>query len=537
MAPDATTMNRRKLLKLAAATGVVVACTPAATGGASPSVSGSAAPSTAKKPHGNLTIATGVPVDLQANNILAGFTYGAVLFDGLTWSGPKGVLEPRLATAWKVLPDDSSTWEFTLREGVTFSNGEKFTADAVKFTIETTLGKKLRWAGRLATIKSVQAVNDYTVRITTNGPDALLPARMTVYMLPPKQVDTDGLDKYGLNPAGTGSYVADKFTPSQYLSMKYRADSWRVGKIGVADKPLQIEYPQNMTNAATRIAALRAGNVLAAADLPIDELDALQRDGFQITTAKEASPVAYFLISDLDQANPPQNPLHDKLVRQALNYAVNKDEIIQKLFKGYVGDSPGQLVASDGFGYNPNIKAYPYDPEKAKSLLAQAGFPSGFSTKIGVLAGSSTSGETTGQAVAAYLDKVGVKAEIVPMDGAAWIQKWYGGGRAPMFVANLNYLPAYDGDFSYSWFWSKNQPAPARFYNNPQFDSIFEGQRKELDRTKRDQMLQQLAQIMYDDAVVLFLYRQGRADAMAKGIQGYTRTADQGTYYDEVSLP
>ena len=527
------TLKRRELLRLAAITGVAVACTPVTQTPSGPSAS--AAPSAAAKPHGKLTIAGGVPVDLQANNILAGFTYGAVLFDGLTWSGPKGVLAPRLATEWKVL-DDKSTWEFKLREGVTFSNGEPFNAEAVKFTVETTLSKNLRWAGRIATIKSVQAVNDYTVRITTNGPDALLPGRMTIYMLPPKQVTADGLDKYGLNPSGTGSYVVDKYTPSQFLSLKYREDSWRVGKIGVAGKPLQIEWPQNITNAATRIAALKAGNVDVAADVPIDEIEALTRDGFTITAAKEASPVAYFLITDLEQANPPANPLRNKLVRQALNYAVNKDEINSKLFKGYVGDSPGQLVAEDGFGYNPNIKAFPYDPDKAKSLLAQAGFPNGFTTKIGVLAGSTTSGETTGQAVAAYLDKVGVKAEITPMDGAQWIQKWYGGGRSQMFVANLNYLPVYDGDFSYSWFWSKNQPAPARFYNNPEFDRIFEAQRQELDRPKREALLQQLGQIMYDDAVVLFLYRQGRADAMKKTVKGYVRTADQGVYYDEVSL-
>src|SRR5258705_969638 len=475
------TLTRRELIRFAAVAGAVAACTPVSSPAPGPSQTAAE-----KKPHGTVNIGSDLSgFDLQPNNFLTISMVGTSLFDGLTASGPKGVIQPRLATAWKAL-DDKNTWEFTLREGVTFSNGERFDAQSVKFTVEKTLNDKLRWAGRLATIKSVTIINDYTVQVTTDGPDALLPGRLSLYMMPPKQVAAEGLNTFGLHPAGTGSYVIDSYTASQKLTMQYRSDSWRVGKVGVPDKPLVIDLPSSMPNPATRIAALRSGSVDAITAVPIDEIEALQRDGFTVSIGKQASPVTFFLLTDLDKTNPATVPLHDKRVRQALNHAVDQNALINQLFKGLVGDCPGQLVDSDGFGYNPNIKAFGYDPAKAKQLLAEAGYPNGFSTQITVLAGNPMGGEVIGQALAQYFDKVGVKAEILPTDGAQWISKWDGGGRSPLFLGLVNYLPFYDADFTYSWFWSKNQPAPARFYSNPEFDRIFEAQRQELDRAKRD---------------------------------------------------
>jgi peptide/nickel transport system substrate-binding protein len=125
---------------------------------------------------------------------------------------------------------------------------------------------------------------------------------------------------------------------------------------------------------------------------------------------------------------------------------------------------------------------------------------------------------------------------VVSMDNAVWIQKWYGGARPQMFMGQLNYLPLYDADFSYSWFWGKNQPAAARFFDNPQFDTLFEAQRTELDRNKREQLLQQLSAILHDEAPALFLFRQARVHATKPTVKGFVATADQGIYFDEVSL-
>lgn len=481
-------------------------------------------------PHGKLVIAGTVRDLFAPQNMLSNHEDGNAVFDGLTWPREKGVLEPMLATSWKVL-EDGVTWEFKLREGVTFDNGEPFNAEVVKWNVETVLNEKLRWYGRLATIKEVQVIDDYTVHIITYAPDPLVPGRMRFFMMPPKAVEeAGGLEEYAKKPAGTGSYVVEEFMPLERLVLKYRPDSWHQGVVGVPDKPLEIEWI-HMADPASRVAALRAGDVDVALNVPFDEVAALESEGFVATSAQEASPVVVFL--DVFSED---SPFRDKLVRQAVNYAVDKEAMINDLYLGYPGEEPGQLAAQDGVGYNPDIDAYPYDPEKARELLAEAGYPDGFDTQFEITAGNVIAGETTGEAIAAYLADVGINVEIIPLESATWIGKWYGGGRAPMFIGMVNYLPLYDVDFSYSWFWSGNQPAGAVFFKDDRFDELFEASRLELDPDKRQAMLLELAEIHHEEAPVIYLFRQGRVHVMNPRVKGLETYSDQMFYLDFVSL-
>lgn len=481
-------------------------------------------------PHGRLAIGGTVGIDFAPTNMLAAFTSGQAVFDGLVWPREKGVLEPRLATSWKLL-DDNVTWEFELREGVTFDNGEPFTAESVKYTLEKVLTDKTRWFGRIATIKEVQIVDDYTVHIITHAPDPLLPGRTMLFMMPAKGVEeVGGLDEFGKMPSGTGSYVVAEFVPQERLLMEYRPDSWRQGVIGVPDKPLEIEWI-HMPDPAARVAALRAGDIDVAMDIPFDEVAALEEEGFIATSAVEASPGVVFLDVFCEDC-----PFANKLVRQAVNYAVDKETMVNDLYLGYPRIEPGQLVDEDGFGYNPDIEAYPYDPEKARELLAEAGYPDGFSTQFECVAGRPLFGCVTAEAIAAYLAEVGIEVEILPMEITVWIQKWYGGGRASMFWGETNYLPLYDADFSYNWYWSKNQPEGARFFNDPRFDELFEAQRQELDPDTRLTMLQEMAAIHHEGAPVLFLFYQARAHVMNPRVKGLVARPDQMFYVDFVSL-
>jgi peptide/nickel transport system substrate-binding protein len=486
-----------------------------------------AAVQVSQEPHGRLVIGVAsLRPDMAPQNMISNYDQGNALFDGLVWPKEKGELEPRLAESWKLL-DDQVTWEFKLRDDVTFDNGEKFTADVVKYTIDTTLENKLRWFGRIATIKEVKVIDDTTVQIVTHAPDPLLPGRMMLFMLSPKGVEEAGsLDDYGKNPATTGPYTIAEFEPQQRLLMKYRPDSWRNGLIGADNKPLEVEWIV-LPDPAARIAALRAGDIDVAMDVPYDEVAALESDGFKSTSNVEASPVVIFLDTFCEDC-----PFSNKLVRQAVNYAVDKEAMVQDLYLGYPAQEPGQLVGEDGVGYNVDIQAYPYDPDKARQLLSEAGYPDGFETTLEVVSQNTLAGETTGEAVAAYLADVGIQANIVPMEPNVWIGKWYGGGRDEMFMGMTNYLPLYDADFSYSWFWSGNQPAEARFMSNPEFDKLFEAQRSEMDPAKRAEILDQLAQIMHDEAPVIFLFRQARVHVMDPKVQGLEVRPDQMIYVE-----
>lgn len=531
MTSKGTSLSRRDLLRLAAMSGVVAAC-------GAPSVAPTASQASATaaaKPQGKLRVGGTVGADLQPNNILAGASQGYLLFDGLTWPAEGGVLQPHLATSWRVL-DDKVTWEFKLRQGVTFSNGEPFNAGVVKYTVDKTLKEKLRWAGRLATIKDVRVIDDYTVQIVTNGPDGLLPGRMMVFMLPPKEVEAVGLDAFGRKPAGTGAYVVDKFVPGQSVILKYRPGNWREGISGlpgIPGKPEEIEWV-NLADDAARMAALRAGSIDVAGDVPIDEIRPLQESGFTVSSVAEASPQIFYLLAAADSTAP--NPLNDVKVRQAINYAVDVKTMCDQLFLGLTKPSPGQVTGPDAFGYNPKLTAFGYDPAKARQLLADAGYPNGFTVKAEIRPGAL--GSTTGQAVASYLGKVGIKVELLTLESTLWTQKIYNGGRAPMFMQGVNYLPMYDADFSYVWFWSKNPAivAKAPFFKNARFDQIFEQQEKEVDRSKREVLLQELGTILYEEAPVLFLFNQVRAYAASKKVKGLKVSADQMVYFENISV-
>lgn len=483
-------------------------------------------PTSAPGPHGKLVVGS-MPVSSMAPSEMVSIpAHGEAVFDGLVKPQEGGGLAPMLATSWKVL-DDRVTWEFKLREGVTFHNGEPFNAEVVKWNVELVLNEKLRWYGRISTIKEVQVVDDYTVHVITHSPDALLPGRLMFYMMPPKGVEeAGGLDEYNKKPAGTGPYMVEEFLPGERLVLKYWPDSWRNGVVGVPDKPLEVEFI-SMADSAARIASLRAGDIDVAADVPFDEIAALEADGFRTTSVVEAAPQVVVLDSSSEDS-----PFADLRVRQAVNYAVDKEALINDLYLGYAGDLPGQNLAEDGFGHNPDIQAYPYDPEKARQLLAEAGYPDGFDTTLELR----PSGEPRAEAVAAYLADVGINAEIAMLEATVWVQKIYQGGRAPMFWTGVNYLPLFDADFSYNWFWSKNEPEGARYFKNERFDELFEAQRQEMDRDKRLAMLHEMAQILHDEAPVLWLFRQGRAYAFNPRVKGLVLHADQHFYIDDVSL-
>jgi peptide/nickel transport system substrate-binding protein len=349
-------------------------------------------------------------------------------------------------------------------------------------------------------------------------------------------VEAVGLDAFGRKPAGTGSYVVDKFVPGQSINIKYRVGNWREGVTGlpgIAGKPEEIEWV-NLPDDAARMAALRAGNIDVASDVPIDEIRPLQDSGFTVSSVAEASPQIFYLLAAADSTA--VNPLNDVRVRQAINYAVDTKTICEQLFLGLTKPSPGQVTGTDAFGHNPKLSAFPFDAAKAKQLLTDAGYPNGFTVKAEIRPGAL--GSTTGQAVASYLGKVGIKVELSVLENTLWTQKIYGGGRAPMFMQGVNYLPMYDADFSYGWFWSKNPAivAKAPFLKNARFDEIFEQQEKEVDRAKREALLQELGTILRDEAAALFLFNQVRAYGANKKVTGLKVSADQMVYFENISV-
>lgn len=403
-----------------------------------------------------------------------------LIYDPIVRMGADGHPAPALATSWQAL--DDTTWEFKLREGVQFHNGEEFDAEAVKFTIEFLQNPdtKSNYARNISMIAEVQVVDKYTVRIITDGPQAVLVANLAgVLVLPPKHFADVGREAFNAAPVGTGPYKLVEFSVNERIILKRNEDYW--GDPHRIDTVVFVEMPE----ASTRMAALEAGEVDIIDRLAVDQVARLEAAGLKVEPITEAQTILLLLETPLQREQFPF--LSDRRVRQALNYAVNKQELADALTGGYGRPAMGALVGPDGFGYDPNLSMYEYDPDKARQLLAAAGHPDGFSFPMYYPIQRQPYMDEIVPVVASYLAEIGVTMEVIGMENAAWVEK-YLAVELPTTAIGVNYDPTMDADrvvfFCYSEF-------PRKWVaGDPEFDALFKQERSLLDAEERLPVLQ-----------------------------------------------
>lgn len=293
------------------------------------------------------------------------------IFDPLTRIGPEGRVDPGLAMSW--VQEAPNTWVFRLRPGVTFSNGESFDAAAVIAALEylrTDDGRRDSIASQdvKATIVSTRARDDMTLEIVTTTPDPLLPLHLSFLRVPaPGHWANLGRDAFQLSPVGTGPFVVESWTESR-LALNANAKSWRPPKI---DRLEMIE----ISDPIVRLQAFTSRSIdIAMALTPDDKADVEAMGG---RLAERASPLVNYLLFVTTK----DSPLKDVRVRRALNYAVDKSAIIRNFVGGAV-EPVGQFSHPLAFGFDPSLPPYPFDPDKARALLAEAGYAKGFSFTV-----------------------------------------------------------------------------------------------------------------------------------------------------------
>ncbi|MGC4112602.1 MAG: ABC transporter substrate-binding protein [Nocardioides sp.] len=326
-------------------------------------------------------------------------------------------LEPKLATSWKQV--NPTTWDFTLRKGVTFSDGSPFNAAAVVHDVQRTLSTKLECHNAiqdLATVKSVSAPSTYTFEVKTTAPDPVIPYEFgQVDIASPKTP----ADKLTNDPVGTGPYELSSYTAQQSVSLKRNPSYWGTKPDADTVKYLFQDSP------AVRVSSVQSGQADATVDLPA------QFDSVKNAKKFPIEDVAFVWIGQ-DQA-----PLNDLRVRQAINYALDRTGIIKSVFAG-LGTPATQLVVPAVNGFNPNIKPWTYDPAKAKQLLAAAkadGVPVTKQIDLDMEPGEvGTNGTEFVEAVAGELKAVGLNVKIGNLtedNHTKYITKPYQEGRAP----------------------------------------------------------------------------------------------------------
>ena len=420
----------------------------------------------------------------------------------LTFRAPDMSVQPLLATAWKRLPDNL-TWEFTLRPGVTFSNGEPFDAEAAKFSIDhlnqrNADGQPLGGASVAvpsAEITEATAVSPTLLRLTTKSPKALLHLYLAQWpMVPPKFYGSGSDATLAEEMVGSGPYVVAERVRDDHITLRPSPTYW-----GAPPTAGEIVF-RIVPEVATEIAELQTGGVDIVPGLPIDQAQILlDQPGVRVETIAGGRRVFVGIKTDGSE------PLHDVQVRQALNCAIDWESINQGLFLGrttrmsYVFNPPNS---------NTDIEPYPYDPERAKALMAEAGYPdgiklNGFATPVGRWIND----VQLAQVVKSQLEAVGVSFEQ-DLQTYEW-----GVYREKLLAYDLPdlFLQASGGEFEAAGEAADfTFTSPSDFYrwNNPDYEKLWQELQGELDMDRRHQIALEMQQVIHDDAPIIFLYMQ-----------------------------
>ncbi len=433
------------------------------------------------------------------------------MYDPLVMSAPDGKAMQGGLSTWKV-SEDGKTIEFTIRQGVTFSNGDKLTAKDVLFTHNRYLKSCPQYQQDVADkIDKVEVVSDYVIRFIFKQPVAtfVLFDAPQLFITDQAYFDKVGEDEFVKNPIGSGAYKFVTWQKGQYIDFAANETYW-------GQKPqLQNVRVLFVKEDTTRTAMMMAGELDMMKDVPWPNVAQVEKAGFK-TARINASPNFAVQFQTFNKKAPWAN----KLVRQAVAYAIDRQGIVNKLYNGIPGLdawlAPGEL------GYDPNIKPYPFDPAKAKALLAEAGYPNGFDMPIYYQIGGNIPGvKDTAEAVASYLQAVGIKAHVVqgieqvPMLDN--IRKWNSDPNAevvlvrnpsmsnhadPINPLSMNYLST----------------SPASLYTNPETDALINQGVATLDDTKRGEIIKKIIAIFQDEMPIVPILSNASVFAMKSNI-------------------
>jgi peptide/nickel transport system substrate-binding protein len=429
---------------------------------------------------------------------------------------------PGLAESWTV-SRDGLQYTFKLRKGIRFHDGTPLNAEAVKFSIErqidpdhpfNKLGTYPFANYFLGNVKAVEVVDDLTSRFILKEPRASFLAILALgapSIVSPTAVRKWGKD-YAMNPVGTGPFRFASWERGRRVVLDKNPDYWRY--------PVKVERVifRPIVEDQARLTELLTGSLDLIVGVPPDFVAQLEANP-KLALLKQVGAHVWYL-----GINNQRKPFDDKRVRQALNYAVNKEAIVRDVLKGTGALSRGPVLPGT-WGAEPALKAYPYDPERAKKLLAEAGYPDGFSTTMWVP--ESGSGMQSPVAMATVIQSnlraVGVNVAMQTMEWGSFIARlrtkeqhlfalsWMAGTEDPDMVM----YPLLHGSQ-----WTPAGPNRA-LYKNPRFDELLSQARQVTDQARRAELYREAQRILVEDAPWIFVDHEVQIAAFSKRVQGF----------------
>jgi len=446
-------------------------------------------------------------LDPAAHFYIAAYTVHSHFYDPLVEWDEQGNMVPMLAESWKSL--DDRTWEFKLRRGVKFHNGEPFTAESVKFTLERIIDPQVKSAQAFlwAPLQSVEVKDDHTAIIRTKSTFGSLLSTMTMTgMLPAKAAKEPG---FFAKPAGTGAFRITRVVKGDRIEMEANTDWWK-GQPRLAKLTFRF-----IVEASTRAASLLGGETHVVDRISPDVMRQIERSA-RHTVARKRS-----VESQIIGFHCGKKPFSDVRVRQAFNYGVDKEALVKDILLGHstVADAP---MAPDVFGYAKQ-QPYPYDIAKAKALLKEAGYADGSpEVELIVMKGTYIKGLEVSEAIAGHLAKIGAKVKVNDMEVARH-REARAAGNFDFYFAGWATMTR-DADFA---LWRNFHAGEATItgnqlrYANKDVDKLIEQGQQTIDPQARKRVYADAQRLIWRDCPWLFLYWPELIHGVDKRVRGF----------------
>jgi peptide/nickel transport system substrate-binding protein len=462
------------------------------------------------------------------------------VFEPLIAVDANGKLSPALATSWKAVND--TTWEFKLRKNVKFHDGSPFTAEDVLFTfkrVPNVPNSPSSFATFTRPIVDAKATDPHTLVLKTAAPHVLLPSDLSsvriVSKLHGEKANTEDYNS-GKAAIGTGPYKYAEYIPNQRVVLKANYGYWG------GEEPWDKITFKMLPNPAARVAALLSGDVEMIESVPTADIARLTGDKRFSVVDKISNRVIYVHFNQSSDKSPPfvfakdgkpleKNPFRDARIRKALSIAINREAIAERVMEKRATPA-GQLLADQFYGTSRKLKPPKFDPEAAKKLLAEAGYPNGFALTLHGPSNRYINDEKIIQAIAQMYSRIGLDVKVETVPPANYFTRATKGEFGYMFLgwgtesneqgsALRSLLATHDPD--------KGMGVNNRArYSNPAMDKVLGEALATMDDRKREALIQQAAEIAMNDAALIAVHFEISTWATAKAMK-YNARVDQNT--------
>ncbi|WP_029029721.1 ABC transporter substrate-binding protein [Salinarimonas rosea] len=470
-----------------------------------------APPALAQTPPGVLAVGQiAEPKSLDPAAVTAANDFRIVvnLYDGLVrYADGSFEIEPALAESWDV-SEDGTVYAFTLREGVTFHDGTALDAEAVVFNFERMLDEEHPYHDTgpfplsffFSAIDTVEAVDDRTVRFTLNEPYAPFLSNLaypTGLIVSPAAVAEHGAD-FGRNPSGTGPFEFESWDANTAVVVTRNEDYWD------GAPPLEAVIFRPITDANTRVAEMLSGGIDVMVEVPPDSV-ARFSESDDYVLYEQAGPHVWFMI-----LNAKEPPFDDVRVRQAANYAIDKQALVENVLQGTAEIASGPIPPAFAWAYNEELEPYPHDPERARQLIEEAGATGATVTMFVTEGGSGMLDPVPmGTAIQADLEAVGLDVEIETYEWNTFLAQVNPGLEGKADMAQMAWMTNDPDTLPYlalrSEAWPEEGGFNSGYYSNPEVDRLLQEARTATDQEERARLYKEMQEIVQEDAPWIFV--------------------------------